>query len=96
MSKDTLDRLKERSEASGESVGREIDYAVREADGDHGRLRHAVGNALGSVPFQCVQIRESTRHPDVLAAVGVIEGCMAAARATLARPAGEGAGRGTG
>ncbi len=48
----------------------------------------AVGNDLGGVLFDCVRIRESTRHPVALAAVARIEAAVGKARATLARPAG--------
>ena len=93
LSRETLAYLTARTEASGDGLGREIDFAVREAQGDHGRLRHAVGNALNPAAFQCVEIRELTRHPAILEAVAVIEGCLGAARATMARPGGGGARR---
>jgi hypothetical protein len=85
----TLERLKARSAASGESLGREIDFAVREADADHSRLRHSVGNALGAVPFKCCQIRDMTKRPEIVEAVGVIEACIGLTRTVMARPAGE-------
>jgi hypothetical protein len=86
----TLARLTERAAASGQGLGREVDYAVREADGDHGRLRHAVAGDLMPVLFECSRIRDVTRHPEVVSAVGVIEAAVRAAKATLARPAGGG------
>lgn len=90
LSRETLAYLTERADASGDGLGREIDLAVREAQGDHGRLRHTVGNALNPVAFKCVEIRELTRHPEILEAVAVIEGCLGGVRATMARPAGRG------
>ncbi len=92
VSRETLAYLTERATASGDGLGREIDFAVREAQGDHGRLRHAVGNALNPVAFHCVEIRGLTRHPEILEAVSVIEGCLAAVRVVMARPLAGGGG----
>ena len=86
LSRLTLARLQERSAASGESFGREVDFCVREADADHARLRFAVLKDLAGVLTWLAEIRAATRHPEIHERVADVERAMAAARATLAKP----------
>lgn len=82
----TWRRLDERGAISGESRSREIDKAVEEADGNLGKVRHAVANAMQLVPFRLEEIKAATMHPAVIEAVKDIERSMAAVRAELVKP----------